>query len=42
MTPHYPWAANAMLVCVTELNTRAQIEALAAALPVPVAAPVGA
>ncbi len=33
LAPHYPWAVNAMLVCVTELNTRAQIEALAAALP---------
>ena len=33
LEPHYPWAQHAMLLCVTELNTRAQIEALAAALP---------
>ena len=31
----YPFAKNQMLVCVTEMNTRKQIDALVAALRVP-------
>jgi len=32
LSQDYPSAQNAMLVCVTEMNSRAQIEALAVAL----------